>query len=50
MIVVDSRKRVVELHDGSLIARLGEEDTIEHASLPGFRYCVGDLFAVLQRG
>lgn len=50
VIVVDPGERAVELHDGSLVTRLGELDTIEHASLPGFRYSAGDLFAALRRG
>ncbi len=50
VIVVDAAKRVVELHDGSIVALLGERDTIEHAALPGFRYSVGDLFGTLRRG
>lgn len=50
VIVVDPGKRIVELHDDSGTALLGERDTIEHASLPGFRYSVADLFGALRRG
>lgn len=49
VIVIDSQRRVVELHDPSTTTDLDESATIEHASLPGFRYAVRDLFAVLQR-
>lgn len=50
VIVVDADKRIVKLHDGSTTALLGESDAIEHASLPGFRYSVADLFGALRRG
>jgi Uma2 family endonuclease len=50
VIVVDPAQRIVELHDAAVAARLGEGDTIEHASLPGFRYAVADLFGALRRG
>jgi Uma2 family endonuclease len=49
VIVVDPQKRVVELHDPLATARLDEGASIEHAALPGFRYPVRDLFAVLRR-
>jgi Uma2 family endonuclease len=49
VIVVDPRKRVVELHDPLANARLEEGAVIEHPALPGFRYPVRDLFAVLRR-
>ena len=49
VIVVDPQKRVVELHDPLATARLDEGAAIEHAALPGFRYPVRDLFAVLRR-
>jgi len=48
-IVVDPEKRVVELHDRYGVARLNENDAIEHAALPGFYYPVRALFAVLER-
>ena len=50
VIVVDPSKRIVELHDCADVTRLGEDDWLEHASLPGFRYSVADLFGVLRRG
>lgn len=50
VIVVDSRRRAVELHDRGATALLGESDAIEHAALPGFRYSIADLFGVLRRG
>lgn len=49
VIVVDPRERVVELHDPAGVERLDESAAIEHSSLPGFRYCVRDLFSVLRR-
>jgi Uma2 family endonuclease len=49
VIVVDPQKRVVELHDRLTTARLDEGAAVEHAALPGFRYSVRDLFAVLRR-
>jgi Uma2 family endonuclease len=49
VIVVDPQKRVVELHDPLAMARLDEGATIEHTALPGFRYGVRALFAVLRR-
>jgi Uma2 family endonuclease len=49
VIVVDPQKRVVELHDPLATVRLDEGAAIEHAALPGFRYGVRDLFAVLRR-
>ena len=49
VIVVDPQKRAVELHDPLATARLDEEVVIGHAALPGFRYPVRDLFAVLRR-
>jgi Uma2 family endonuclease len=49
VIVVDPKKRIVELHDPNRIAALDESAAIEHAALPGFRFAVRDLFAVLRR-
>jgi Uma2 family endonuclease len=49
VIVVDPQERVVELDDSLATARLDEAAAIEHAALPGFRYPVRDLFAVLRR-
>jgi len=49
VIVVDPRKRTVELHDASGKTYLHEDAAIEHAALPGFYYPVRDLFAVLRR-
>ena len=49
VIVVDSRKRIVVLHDRLDIVQLNANETIEHAALPGFAYPVQALFAVLQR-
>ena len=49
VIVVEPRKRVVELHDASGKACLDEDAVIEHGALPGFYYPVRDLFAVLRR-
>jgi len=49
VVVVDPRRRVVELHDPAAVALLDESQTIEHGALPGFSYPVRDLFAVLRR-
>lgn len=49
VIVVDPRKRTVELHDHTGVARLREGDAIEHRALPGFSYPISELFAVLRR-
>jgi len=49
VIVVDPRRRVVELHDTSATTHLEEGASIVHAALPGFSYPVRDLFAVLRR-
>ncbi|HEV3091559.1 MAG TPA: Uma2 family endonuclease [Candidatus Cybelea sp.] len=49
VIVVDPQKRFVELHDPLATECLAENAAIEHAALPGFRYPVRDLFAVLRR-
>jgi Uma2 family endonuclease len=49
VVVVDPKRRVVELHDRERTAQLDESGTIEHWALPGFVYPVRDLFAVLRR-
>ena len=49
VIVVDSPRRVVELHDATATTYLDEGASIEHAAMPGFYYAVRDLFAVLRR-
>lgn len=49
VVVVDPKRRIVELHDPSGVANLSENDAIEHAALPGFFYSVRALFAVLER-
>ncbi len=48
-IVVDPMPRIVELHDAHAVSVLQEGDVIEHAAMPGFRYPVRALFAVLRR-
>ncbi|MGH7708341.1 MAG: Uma2 family endonuclease, partial [Vulcanimicrobiaceae bacterium] len=48
VMVVDPRRRVVELHDATGVRELGERDVIEHESLPGFSFAVAELFAVLK--
>jgi hypothetical protein len=40
--VVNPLERIVEMHDASCGAPLGEDAVIEHAALPGFRYAVRD--------
>jgi Uma2 family endonuclease len=49
VIVVDPQRRAVELHDPDKTIGLDENSAIEHPALPGFRYLVTDLFAVLRR-
>ena len=49
VLIVDPRRRVVELHDRFAVALLSENDAIEHSALPGFTYSVGELFGVLKR-
>jgi Uma2 family endonuclease len=49
VIVVDPRRRTVELHDRAGTTQLGEAAAIEHAALPGFSCAVRDLFDVLRR-
>ena len=49
VIIVDPQERSVELHDSFTTTRLDEDATIEHAAMPGFRYGVRELFAVLRR-
>jgi Uma2 family endonuclease len=49
VVVVDPQRRVVELHDRHKTEQLDESAVIEHSDLPGFRYLVDELFAVLRR-
>lgn len=49
VIVVDPKRRIVELHDEAQSVYIDESGTIEHPALPGFAYPVADLFAVLRR-
>ncbi len=49
VLVVDSQRRVVELHDQRHVTVLDDGGTIEHDALPGFSYPVHDLFDVLRR-
>lgn len=49
VIVVNPKDRTVELHDRNGMALLREGDRIEHPALPGFSYCLRELFAVLRR-
>lgn len=49
VVVVDPRRRVVELHDCDNVVQLNESEAIEHRALPGFSYLVSALFAVLRR-
>jgi Uma2 family endonuclease len=49
VVVVDPKRRVVELHDCATTAYVNESGIIEHPSLPGFAYSVRDLFGVLRR-
>ncbi len=49
VMVVDPRRRLVELHDGGTTRLLAEDDVIAHRALPAFAYPVSELFAVLRR-
>lgn len=49
VIVVDPRRRIVELHDAARTVCVDEAGSIEHAALPEFKYPVRDLFGVLRR-
>jgi Uma2 family endonuclease len=49
VIVVDPKRRLIELHDPTESIELNENATIEHPAMPGFAYSVRDLFAVLRR-
>jgi len=49
VIVVDPRRRTVELHDHAKTAHLDEDETIEHPVLAGFSCPIRELFAVLRR-
>ncbi len=49
VIIVDPRRRAVELHDRAKTMRLDETRIIEHWAMPGFSYAVQDLFAALRR-
>lgn len=49
VIVVDPKRRLVELHDLHATGSADETGAIEHAALPGFRYSVRELFGVLKR-
>jgi Uma2 family endonuclease len=49
VVVVDPKRRVVELHDRDETVQLDESGIIEHWALPEFVYPVRDLFAVLRR-
>lgn len=50
VIVVDPKRRVVELHDRNSTAVLHESGAIAHWALPGFHYRISELFSVLRRG
>ena len=49
VIVVDSKRRFIELHDPRATHYVDETSAIEHAALPGFSYPVRELFDVLKR-
>ncbi|HXO17574.1 MAG TPA: Uma2 family endonuclease [Candidatus Dormibacteraeota bacterium] len=49
VIVVDPRRRAVEMHDATHAVDLDETGAIEHWALPGFSNSVRELFAVLRR-
>ena len=49
VMVVDPKRRLVELHDPCATAYKQEAAAIEHPALPGFRYPVRELFDVLKR-
>ena len=49
VIVVDPKRRVVELHDYDGALTLDESNAIEHRVLPESSYAVRGLFSVLRR-
>jgi Uma2 family endonuclease len=49
VVVIDPKRRIVEMHDRAKTIRLDETGTIEHTALPEFSYPVRELFAVLRR-
>jgi Uma2 family endonuclease len=49
VVLVDPKRRLVELHDPYGTTYLDENGTIEHAALPGFHFSVRELFDVLKR-
>ena len=49
VLVVDPRRRTVELHDRDGVRVLDESCVIAHSALPGFSYPVIELFDVLRR-
>ena len=49
VIVVDPKRRCVELHDVRRTIQIDETGTIEHPAMPEFAYPVRELFAVLRR-
>jgi Uma2 family endonuclease len=46
-IIVDPKRRVVELHDAKGCHELRERDAIEHPAMPGFAHGVDALFAAI---
>ena len=50
VMVVDPKRRRVELHDSRTTNYADEAGAIEHPALPGFSYSVRELFEVLKRG
>lgn len=50
IMVVDPKRRIIELHDSLATGYVDETGAVEHAALPGFCYPVRELFDVLKRG
>lgn len=47
VMIVDPKRRTVELHDAEASVTLGEEDLLTHLRLPGFTLSVKALFATI---
>jgi len=48
VIVVDPKRRAVELHDAAATTTLREGDALTHPRLPGFELSVAELFATIS--
>jgi Uma2 family endonuclease len=48
VVVVDPRKRTVTVTDRAAARTFAEDDTFEHAALPGFRFAIREMFSALE--